>query len=119
MLPTPTGNGIFSYCPSCFQIRFATAIRLRSKTKPWAHSMSRCAHLRCGVDLISDALLFGKLWYEQAPDAIEYAKHRSRSHAAVIRVYDEAGNMIANARASISSKSRIERTFPNQYFNAC
>jgi hypothetical protein len=28
-------------------------------------------------------------------NAIGYAKHRSRSHAAVIRVYDEAGNVIA------------------------
>jgi hypothetical protein len=47
-----------------------------------------------GVDLISDALSFGRLWYEQAPDAIGYTKHRSRSHRAVIRVYDEAGNVI-------------------------
>jgi hypothetical protein len=27
-----------------------------------------------GVDLISDALPFGGLWYVQAPNAIEYAK---------------------------------------------
>ena len=27
-------------------------------------------------------------------NAIDYAKHRSRSHDAVIRVYDEAGNVI-------------------------
>ena len=27
-------------------------------------------------------------------DAIEYAKHYSRAHDAVIRVYDEAGNVI-------------------------
>jgi hypothetical protein len=27
-----------------------------------------------GVDLISDALPFGRLCYEHAPDAIEYAK---------------------------------------------
>jgi hypothetical protein len=27
-------------------------------------------------------------------NAIAYAKHRSRSHDAVIRVYDEAGNVI-------------------------
>ena len=27
-------------------------------------------------------------------DAIGYAKFRSRSHAAVIRVYDDAGNVI-------------------------
>jgi len=47
-----------------------------------------------GVDLISDALPFGRLWYVEVSDAIEYAKHRSRSHDAVIRVYDEAGNVI-------------------------
>jgi hypothetical protein len=28
-------------------------------------------------------------------NAIGYAKHRSRSHDAVIRVYDAAGNVIA------------------------
>jgi hypothetical protein len=47
-----------------------------------------------GVDLISDALPFGALWYETAPDAIDYAKFRSRSHNALIRIYDEAGNLI-------------------------
>ncbi len=47
-----------------------------------------------GVDLISDALPFSRLWYGE-PDAVSnaigYAKFRSRSHDAVIRVYDEAG----------------------------
>ena len=33
-----------------------------------------------GVDLISDALPFGRLWYEQASDAVEWAKFYSRSH---------------------------------------
>ena len=50
-----------------------------------------------GVDLISDVLPFGRLWYGE-PDAISnaigYAKFCSRSHDAVIRVYDEAGNVI-------------------------
>ena len=46
-----------------------------------------------GVDLISDALPFGRLWYGE-PNAIGYAKFRSRSHDAVIRVYDEAGDVI-------------------------
>jgi hypothetical protein len=50
-----------------------------------------------GVDLISGALPFGRLWYSE-PDAISnaigYAKFFSRSHGAVIRVYDEAGNVI-------------------------
>jgi hypothetical protein len=48
-----------------------------------------------GVNLISDALPFGGLWYsEPNANAISYAKHHSRSHDAVIRVYDEAGNVI-------------------------
>ena len=50
-----------------------------------------------GVDLISDALPFGALWYgnpDAIANAISYAKFFSRSHHAVIRVYDEAGNVI-------------------------
>jgi hypothetical protein len=47
-----------------------------------------------GVDLISDALPFRRLWYGEPDDAIDYAKFRSRSHDAVIRIYDEAGNVI-------------------------
>jgi hypothetical protein len=45
-----------------------------------------------GVDLISDALPFGRLWYDTPDNAIGYAMHSSRSHDAVIRVYDAAGN---------------------------
>jgi hypothetical protein len=50
-----------------------------------------------GVDLISDVLPFGRLWYggpEAAANAIGYAQFYSRSHDAVIRVYDDAGNVI-------------------------
>src|SRR6266436_1787089 len=50
-----------------------------------------------GADLISDALPFGRLWYGEpnaVSNAIDYAKFRSRSHDAVIRVYDGAGNVI-------------------------
>ena len=47
-----------------------------------------------GVDLISDALPFGRLWYTEIPHAIEYAKFRSRSHDALIRFYDAAGKLI-------------------------
>jgi hypothetical protein len=50
-----------------------------------------------GVTLISDVLPFGRPWYGE-PDAIRnavnYARFYSRSHHAVIRVYDEAGNVI-------------------------
>jgi hypothetical protein len=50
-----------------------------------------------GFDLISDALPFGSLWYGEpnaVSNAIGYAKFYSRSHDAVIRVYDAAGNVI-------------------------
>ena len=50
-----------------------------------------------GVDLISDALPFDRLWYDgpnAATNAIGYASHYSRSHDAVIRVYNAAGNVI-------------------------
>jgi hypothetical protein len=47
-----------------------------------------------GVDLISDALPFGRLWYDGPDNAIGYAMHYSRSHDAVLRVYDDAGNVI-------------------------
>jgi len=46
-----------------------------------------------GFDLISDALPFSRLWYgapNAAANAIGYAMHYSRSHDAVIRVYDAA-----------------------------
>jgi hypothetical protein len=43
--------------------------------------------------LISDALPSGRLWYTAPDDAIGYAKFYSRSYDAVIRVYDEAGNV--------------------------
>ena len=50
-----------------------------------------------GVDLISDVLPFGRLWYD-GPNAVTnatgYAMHDSRSADAVIRVYDEAGKVI-------------------------
>jgi hypothetical protein len=50
-----------------------------------------------GVDLICDALPFGALWYDgpnAIGNAIGYAQHRSRSHPAVIRVYDTNCNVI-------------------------
>jgi len=50
-----------------------------------------------GVDLISDGLPFGRLWYggtNAVSNAIGYATHYSRSADAVIRVHDEAGNVI-------------------------
>jgi hypothetical protein len=49
-----------------------------------------------GLNLVSDALSFGRLWYGRLnaiTNAIDYTKFYSRSHDAVIRVYDGAGNI--------------------------
>jgi len=55
-------------------------------------------------------VLFGRLWYK-APQAIKhaigYAMHFSRSHDAVIRVYDAAGNVIETHEHKAISKSRF------------
>jgi hypothetical protein len=50
-----------------------------------------------GVNLISDALPFGGLWYGEPnaiSNAVNYARFYSRSHRAVNRVYDSAGTVI-------------------------
>ncbi len=71
----------------------------------WLGTMTSSQHLyevrprkdKRGVDLISDALPFGRLWYGE-PDAIAnaigYAKFFSRSHDAVIGVYDECAEKL-------------------------
>ena len=58
------------------------------------NSMARSARGLVLPDLISDVLPFGRLWYTKPDDAVGYAKFRSRSCDAVIRVYDDAGNVI-------------------------
>jgi hypothetical protein len=50
-----------------------------------------------GVDLISDVLPFGRLWYGEPntiSNAIGYAKFYSRAHDPVIRGFDESGALI-------------------------
>jgi hypothetical protein len=64
----------------------------RSSVKPMSRSMHayeiRPRKDKRGFDLISDAPPFGAVWYTKPNDAIECAKFYSRSHDAVIRVYD-------------------------------
>jgi hypothetical protein len=68
-------------------------------------AMSRSQHVyeirprkdKRGVDLISGVLPFSRLWYAEPhaiSNAVHYAKFFSRSHDAVIRVYDEGRNVI-------------------------
>ena len=53
---------------------------------------------RDGFDLISDRLRYGPIWYtgsDAVRYAVAYAKYRSlsRSHRAIIRVFNEGGNV--------------------------
>src|SRR5262245_19749162 len=66
-----------------------------------------------GVDLISDALPFGRLWYDTPDHAIGYAMHCSRSHDAVIRVYDAADNVTETRRErpARDDRSRVHLPF--------
>jgi hypothetical protein len=63
-----------------------------------------------GVDLISDVLPFGRLWYDTPDNAIGYAMHSSRSHEAVISVYDWQRHRDARAQGrSFSSRDQSTR----------
>ena len=70
-----------------------------------------------GVDLISDALRFGSLWYagpNAVSNAIGFAKFYSRSNDAVIRVYDQTGKSVI---ASVIRDISVQRI--NQGFLSC
>jgi hypothetical protein len=57
-------------------------------------------------------LPFGRLWYGEpnaVSNAVDYAKFRSRSHDALICVYDEAGNVI-ETREHVGDFKEREKT---------
>jgi hypothetical protein len=80
-----------------------------------AHLRSPPRTDRRGVDLISDMLPLGRLWYDTPDNAIGYAMHSSRSHDVVIRVYDDAGNVNRNARA----QGRFQRAMNEALAEIC
>ena len=51
---------------------------------------------RDGFDLISDRLRYGPIFAgsDAVRCAVAYAKYHSRSHRVIIRVFNEAGNVI-------------------------
>jgi len=51
-------------------------------------------NIRGGVDLISDTLPFGRLWFRDANASIRYARFISRSHSATVIVYDASGAVL-------------------------
>ena len=69
---------------------------------------------RDGFDLISDRMRNGPIWYA-GPDAVRYAvayaKYRSRSHRAIIRVFNEEGNVTETYAGEIPSRksNRVRR----------
>ena len=71
--------------------------RLRPHDPLCTFTKSARGRIGRGFDLISDVLPFGQLWYAEpnaVSNAIGYAMQSSRSHDAVIRVYDAAGQVI-------------------------
>ena len=79
------------------QQRWAESDRLKRSTASIHIYEIRPRTDKHGVDLISDAFPYSPLWYrgpKAISDAIDYIKFFSGSQGAVIRVYDEAGNVI-------------------------
>jgi len=63
---------------------------------------------------MSDVLPFGRLWYGEpnaVSNAIGYAQFYSRSHDAVIRVYDMTGNVIETHEHNGDFRERNEIGF--------
>ncbi len=66
----------------------------------WRKKSGPTAQRSYGVDVVSDVLPFGRLWYAETnavSNTIDYAKFSGCSHDAVIRVYDEPGNELDEA----------------------
>ena len=79
------------------QQRWAKSDRAKHSTTSTHVYEIRPRAAKRGVDLISDALPYSPLWYRgpnAIRDAIGHAKSYSRSHDAVVRVYDDAGDVI-------------------------
>jgi hypothetical protein len=47
-----------------------------------------------GFDLLSDALPFGRLWYQAAEAAVGYAEFYSRSKDIEILIFNETGALV-------------------------
>jgi hypothetical protein len=59
-----------------------------------AQSVAVIMGANIGSTVTAQLLAFNLSAYSLLPNAIGYAMHSSRSHDAVIRVYDDAGNVI-------------------------
>jgi hypothetical protein len=94
---TKRARGVLKASINSVQQRWAKPTRLKHPTTSIHIYEIRPRADKHSFDLISDALPYSPLWYRgpnAISDAIGYAKFSSRSHDAVIRVFDEAGNVI-------------------------
>jgi hypothetical protein len=93
---TKRARGVLKASINLVQQRWAKPNRLKDSTSSIHIYEIRPRADKHGFDLSSDALPHSPLWYRGPSairDAIGCATHRSRSHDAVIRVYDEAGSV--------------------------
>jgi hypothetical protein len=91
------GGRVLKASMKLVQQRWTGSARLKHSTTSIHIYEIRLRADKRGVDLSSDVLLLGPLWYagpNAISNAIKYAKFFSGSHDSVIRVYDEAGNVI-------------------------
>jgi hypothetical protein len=58
-------------------------------------------------------LPFGRFWYDTPDNAIGYAMYSSRSHDAVIRVYDDAGNVIETHQHKVEFNAMQMQSLPS------
>jgi len=94
---TKRARGVLKASINLVQQRWAKPNRLKDSTSSIHIYEIRPRADKHGFDLSSDALPYSPLWYRgpnAIRDAIGCATHRSRSHDAVIHVYDAAGNVI-------------------------
>jgi hypothetical protein len=76
----------------------ATANQARSgergcaNAKKFHTNLTSCRIAKLRFNIVPAAVR--RLWYSEVPHAIGYAEHCSRSHDAVICVYDAGGNVI-------------------------
>jgi hypothetical protein len=94
---TKRARGVLKTSMKLVHQRWTGSDRLKHATTPIHIYEIRRRADHHGVDLIFDALPYSPLWYRgpnAIRDAISFAKSRSRSHDAVIHVYDAAGKLI-------------------------
>ena len=66
-----------------------------ANAKKFHANVTSCPFAKLRFNVVAAAV--GRLWYgepDAVANAIGYAKHRSRSHRAVIRLFDATGNVI-------------------------